>query len=199
MRADIDFLLEELHLLYTLMPAREKLRGQLIEKAALVMLLCMLVATVLAIALRYLDQVEIFPLALTIIFGSLGGYIGMVRRLQAIPANNDPTANFLDLRYGYVSVLMAPISGAIFAVVLLLIFVGGVLPGTLFPAFLPVVKPKDLFVSLYLSDAINYAKLLTWSFIAGFAECLVPDTLDRIVARKQRETSTQTQTAMPGT
>ncbi len=198
-RADIDFLLGELHLLYTLMPAREKLRGMLVERAALVMLVTMLATTVLGIILRYANRVEIFPLVLTIIFGSIGGYIGMVRRLQAIPANNDPTANFLDLRYGKMSVILAPISGAVFAVVLLLLFASGILTGTLFPVFKTVAQPLDFFVSLSLDNNTNYAKLLIWSFIAGFAECLVPDTLDRIAARKQLEISTQPKAAMPGT
>lgn len=198
-RADIESLLETLHQIYSLMPAREKLRGELIQQAALVMLVSMLVTLALGSMLHYWNNVEIFPLVLTIIFGTIGGYIGMVRRLQAIPANNDPTANFLDLRYGKISVSLAPISGAVFAVVLMLLFAGEILTGTLFPEFNTVKQPVDFFLSLSLDDNTSYAKLLIWSFIAGFAECLVPDTLDRIVARKQTETSAQPKAAMPGT
>ncbi|HAJ28340.1 MAG TPA: hypothetical protein DCG53_14055 [Syntrophus sp. (in: bacteria)] len=196
-RADIEFILEALHQIYTLMPAREELRGELIERAALVMLVTMLITLSLGSMVHYWTKMEIFPIVLTIIFGTIGGYLGMVRRLQAMPANNDPTANFLDLRYGKISVSLAPISGAVFAVMLMLLFTGGVLTGTLFPDFNLVKDPVDFFVGLSVDDNASYAKLLVWSFIAGFAECLVPDTLDRMVARKQRETSTQPQVAMP--
>ena len=34
-------------------------------------------------------------------------------------------------------------------------------------------------------SGIDWFKLLIWSFAAGFAERLVPDAIDRIVARRQ--------------
>ena len=35
------------------------------------------------------------------------------------------------------------------------------------------------------SAASDVAKLIVWSFLAGFAERLVPDALDRIVSQSQ--------------
>jgi hypothetical protein len=41
-------------------------------------------------------------------------------------------------------------------------------------------------------SASDYAKLMIWSFLAGFAERLIPDTLSRVVARKETETKAST-------
>lgn len=197
-RADIDFLLEEVHLHYTLMPTREKLRSQLIEKVAMITISYLAVVALFGIVLRFFNKVEIFPLVLVITFGSIGGFISMVRRLQDLPTNNDPTTNFLDLRYGQTSVILAPINGAIFAVVFMMLCIGKILEHSLFPTFSVAKLPADFFVNIALEDNVNYAKLLIWAFIAGFAERLVPDTLDRIIAKKQKEDVAQPKSIVPG-
>ena len=53
------------------------------------------------------------------------------------------------------------------------IIASGFLTGDLFPT---LSQP----VPAHLKD---WAKLLLWSFVAGFAERLVPDTLDRLVTQ----------------
>ena len=73
------------------------------------MLVAIPISTVVGIALRFANHVEIQPMVLTNLSGTIGGYIGMIRRMWGIPANNDRTANFLDLPYGKVSVTLAPI------------------------------------------------------------------------------------------
>jgi hypothetical protein len=65
-------------------------------------------------------------------------------------------------------ILVSPILGAVFAIILYFFFAGGLVTGSLFPEFkLPL-------------DGINVAKLVIWSFIAGFAERFVPDRLDQL-------------------
>jgi hypothetical protein len=41
-------------------------------------------------------------------------------------------------------------------------------------------------------SASDYSQLMIWSFLAGFAERLVPDTLSRVVASKETETRANT-------
>jgi hypothetical protein len=46
-----------------------------------------------------------------------------------------------------------------------------------FKAFIEHLQPEN---------TVEWGKLLVWSFAAGFAERLVPDTLDRLIARSEQ-------------
>jgi hypothetical protein len=48
-----------------------------------------------------------------------------------------------------------------------------------------VLKIKDFLKNTRPEDGTAFALLLLWSFIAGFAERLVPDTLNRLVAKNE--------------
>ena len=71
--------------------------------------------------------------------------------------------------------------------VLFLMFVAGVFKGIVFPEFF-LSKPRPLGGLSFFTFTWNtlpvsseeYAKLFVWSFLAGFAERLVPDSLDRL-------------------
>jgi hypothetical protein len=72
---------------------------------------------------------------------------------------------------------------------LFLIFASGLASGTLFPTLPPKMNVSDLktFIEqLQPENTLDWGKLLVWSFIAGFAERFVPDTLDRLIARSEQ-------------
>lgn len=48
-----------------------------------------------------------------------------------------------------------------------------------------VLQIKDFLKETGPADGISYAMLIIWSFLAGFAERLVPDTLNRLIAKNQ--------------
>ena len=48
-----------------------------------------------------------------------------------------------------------------------------------------VLKIKDFLRETGPKDGVSFALLMIWSFIAGFAERLVPDTLNRLVAKNE--------------
>lgn len=50
---------------------------------------------------------------------------------------------------------------------------------------LPVLEIKDFLKHTGPADGTSYALLIVWSFIAGFAERLVPDTLNRLVTKNE--------------
>ena len=119
--------------------------------------------------------------ALVILCGVLGGLISMLRRLQALPPGSTPLFDTIALNAGQLGIGLAPIYGGIFAMVLYLVFLSGILDTVIAGTAGNAVFPR-------FSDAIpkttpDYAKLLVWAFIAGFAEQLVPDVLNRLTAR----------------
>ena len=56
----------------------------------------------------------------------------------------------------------------------------------------PVMQIKDFLKHTGPADGTSYALLIIWSFIAGFAERLVPDTLNRLVTKNEALQGTNT-------
>jgi hypothetical protein len=110
-----------------------------------------------------------------VLFGCLGAFLSTQRRLQQPSEDGDPLIAILGL-YEFNNIKRFPlIAGGLFATVLYFILVAGFLKGDLFPE-LPAGIPQG---------GVAWAKLVIWAFLSGFAERLVPDTLDRLVNEVQ--------------
>ena len=115
--------------------------------------------------------------------GVIGGFVGLQRRLKAL-SDDDLTL----LANSWVSVSLSPLVGGILAVLTYVLFVSGLMAGTLFPKFVadapPATGPINGLAIIFAvhGEAVDYAKLLFWCFIAGFAERLVPDKLKGLAA-----------------
>jgi hypothetical protein len=111
------------------------------------------------------------PTPLAVFFvGFVGGFVGLQRRLKTLPAGD-----LILLGRSWVCIVISPIAGAILAELLYLLFISGLLAGNIFPLFVADVQSasseglKTLF-QVHCPDAANYAKVLFWSFVAGFSE-----------------------------
>jgi|GEM_PF-4586526 len=139
---NLDFLLSEVARLDPCNPdiARKRLR-QLrngitlwtVGLTALVFLLCTLWAFIAT------SRDWTYPtVILTIACGGVGGLISMLRRLQGFLAGDQPVAVYAALQDGSVSVALSPVYGCVFALVIYLMFMGGLLKGAVFPTFAEV-------------------------------------------------------------
>src|SRR5665213_401328 len=112
---------------------------------------------------------SIFTPMAVLFVGFVGGFIGLQRRLKTLP-EEDLTL----LAKSWVCLVLPPIAGAILAELVYLLFISGLLAGKMFPTFEPdagTTSPgiKALF-EVHCPDAAEYAKVLFWSFVAGFSE-----------------------------
>jgi len=140
--------------------------------------------------------------------GIIGGCVSMLQRIQSAPTEGDALFNLAALTNGWIGLSLSPLYGAIFASLLFILFAGGILKGSVFPTIETaggkveqtapgvakptatpppqgVLKAEDFLKQTGPKDGVSFALLMIWSFIAGFAERLVPDTLNRLVAKTE--------------
>ncbi len=266
-RKDCERLLHAFFLYYSFLSAREHMRDKMLKLAVILTVgVCFLAVIVLWLVSRT-------TLALVCFAGIIGAFVSMLLRLQSAPSVGDPVYEFAVLRHGRFGIFLSPIMGGIFAVLLYVMFAGGVLSGKFFPKIAnagetaaplaspsptatpspspsvpaspspsprqsPTISPtatrsptstaqltsptprqsamtvattaltaatspttisssgsttqKQIPVTLksFLDETgganhTEFALLIIWSFIAGFAERLVPDALSRLVTKSE--------------
>jgi len=133
---------------------------------------------------------------LTFECGLIGGFVSIQQRLQQI---DDEELSLL--RESWATILIIPIFGGIFAQILYMLFLSGLVQGHLFPSFFippfsdtPTVEDVHAFLTqTYPKTGADFAKLIFWSFTAGFSERLVPQIVSKMSKERiglKREEST---------
>jgi hypothetical protein len=273
LKQDCLFLLDQFYLEYSMTSAKESMRNHLLKLAAFFALLTIALGASITVVNNKgwwgLGK-GVTTLSVVIFAGVVGALVSMQQRIQASPYDGDSLHNFAMLTHGKFGIFLSPISGAIFAALLYLMFASGLLKGTFFPqvttlnvpcpapstsatpspspsqpttanagaaanvgisagpsnkvanagtaaatpdkaaATTPGTAPDQrqqqppaqeqdaqqrqtgqsiiALLHEFLSETgpcggNNYALLVIWAFIAGFAERLVPDALNRLVAK----------------
>lgn len=113
--------------------------------------------------------------------GIIGGFVGLQRRLKDL-SNQDLTL----LANSWIYICLSPLVGGVLAVVLYVLFISGLLSGDMFPVFQrdycgtcsgTINSFKVIFC--IRGDEGDYAKMLFWSFVAGFSERFVTDIISK--------------------
>ncbi|HEX8153608.1 MAG TPA: hypothetical protein VF698_10800 [Thermoanaerobaculia bacterium] len=128
-------------------------------------------------------------LVMVALAGILGATFSILQRTQRSTANVDPVRALFALNAARSQVFLSLISGTIAALILYAVFAGDMINGSLFPNIVNGKKATDgamqvvhFFQFTGPASHADHGKLLVWAFVAGFAERLVPDILDRFSA-----------------
>lgn len=73
------------------------------------------------------------PLFVVLFSGAMGGFVSALQRIQRSPTEGDTVYNLAMLYHGSYAVFVAPLTGAIFSILLYMMFTGNILEGRFFP------------------------------------------------------------------
>jgi hypothetical protein len=125
----------------------------------------------------------------TLIFfaGAVGAVVNNYYRLAGLAAKPGEVENPEQARLVIIQMYVSLLIGAILAFVAYGIFLGGLIRGSLFPDFdrtdLAYKDLSNLLFTVGPKANIDAAKALLWAFISGFSERLVPNMIDRLIAK----------------
>lgn len=205
-----EYLQESIARMETYRPHQELKRNYITFElfASLVVTVFIEVVASLAICKWFrLENVHVPFIALAMILGALGAAVSYQRRLQDSFDQDGSILNTTRYVGSGVGVKLAPMQGSIFAMILLFVVysgLGSTLSNTVFatpdgPDGAPPVvavhaepeksrlTPRARVFIVGPAEVSQFAKLLLFAFLAGFAERLVPDTLDRMSVKKTDE------------
>lgn len=114
--------------------------------------------------------------------GLLGGFISIQQRLKRF---GDEELELLSR--SWFQIILIPVYGGIFALVLYVGLLSKIVTGELFPQFtMPVFHAppttadiQAFFSNTYPTTPTDLAKLLFWSLVAGFSERFIPQIISR--------------------
>ena len=116
--------------------------------------------------------------------GFIGGFVSIEQRLKNADENE-----LSRLSGSWFSLILVPIFGGIFALVLYMMFLAGIIEGRIFPEFYipefsqkPIEEDiKKLLIHTYPLQGADFAKLAFWSFMSGFSERFAIGMINRSI------------------
>jgi hypothetical protein len=171
MRADLKDLLGRIYFKYTILPVREERLTDLAWFAARLCLYSLVILLGTLAVLFILPLIQDFlsghqeridisserfaslTIFVVVVCGAMGGFVSALQRIQSPPTEGDSLYNLSLLFHGSKSVFIAPITGAIFATILYMMFAAGILQGAFFPAIFTPGGKFDLATARARRDA----------------------------------------------
>ena len=140
LRADLVKIQEELNWAYIILWVYEEFRSKLTRRIVIMALCAGVVFGVFLQLANWNLWGELpewsKPTLLTVAFaGMIGGFISTLRRIQTTKLDWNSDLSLIELEKGQGSIYISPFLGAVFAIVLYVLFASGLLKGALFPNF----------------------------------------------------------------
>ncbi|MGB3472774.1 MAG: hypothetical protein WBA51_18305 [Erythrobacter sp.] len=119
--------------------------------------------------------------------GIIGGFVSIQQRVK-----NISDEELVLISGSWFQILLIPIFGAIFALVLYCIFLTQIATLDMFPKMvfpeIPETGPDEAYIvkilqETYPASGQDLAKIVFWSFVAGFAERFVPQIITKMSAK----------------
>lgn len=161
---------------------RQKHLQLVTKKLVMLTTACALVLMVIFYVIDLSGASKTYLVSYVFMAGLIGGFVSIQQRLPAIASNE-----LRELSKSWFSIVLIPINGGLFALVLMLMFLSGIVEGAMFPKYFhPPIDHNDLIKSFtyWLTNTFpdsgpDIAKLLFWSFVAGFSERFVPQIIKK--------------------
>jgi hypothetical protein len=137
LQADAQELQRFIHFSQLFTPDRERLREDMFVRSGWYMVGATVIWLLSSVVSVWFD-LQFLAVLITVIYaGVIGGFVSSQRRVQMIPSDGDPLRSYYALENGRSFIALAPGFGAVFAVVLMFLFISKVIEGPIFPKFQP--------------------------------------------------------------
>ena len=179
LRADLVRIQQEIHWRYIVLWAIERFRSSVTLWSWFGALIAIFIFGALGkVGIRVWPtrSFEWEMLSLVGALGVLGGLTSTLRRIEKLTWGGNVDTDIAKIG-GNLSVYLSPCLGGVFAVLLFFLIAGKLVGGDFFPHINLGACIHD---GLACPSGEDFAKLVVWSFIAGFAEQLIPDNLARL-------------------
>lgn len=164
---------------------------QAVTKKLIILSLISLIIIGLIFGASLLFDGKIMITWVCVMCGILGGFVSIQQRLKKIS-----TKELQLLSKSWFQILLVPIYGGIFSLLLYVIFLSDLISGHFFPVFnFPTIPEsgvdsdymQDFFANTYPATGPDFAKLIFWCFLAGFSERLVPQIISNLSTKFEKD------------
>lgn len=119
---------------------------------------------------------------LVFLIGNIGGYVSVHRSLGTLS-----DTEVIELSSSWWPIIVPSFVGGVLALALYLLFLSNIVAGDLFPSFVAMDKNAEVSLEMMYQhrgvELSDYAKLLFWSFVAGFNQKYVVDIIESVKTR----------------
>jgi len=138
-------------------------------------------------------RLELYTNIMMMVFfaGSIGAVVNNYYRLSRLSKDKDIKPEYLDRPFSILQMYVSLFLSGILGFVAYGLFMSGLLQGELFPTFSITIDNDyknlyDFLVSVQPKTNADAAKTIVWAFISGFSERFIPNVLDTLVSKTEK-------------